>query len=164
MTGRRPIPTRLKVLRGNPGRRPLNPNEPKPRELTKAPPPPDYLGETAAAEWKRRAREFVKLGMLTSADLGLLAAYCEAFGRFADATKQFKQMGSPYFITTDKGFQVKHPLVGIIDAAERTMRAYAAEFGMTPATRPKISLPIRERDLFDDDVLTRRLPRELGAQ
>src|ERR1700730_15645373 len=118
MTGRRPIPTRLKLLRGNPGHRPINANEPKPRTLTKTPLAPAFLGASAKAEWRRRARELVGLGMLTSSDLGVLAAYCEAFGRFADATAEFERLGRPFTITTDKGFQVKHPLVGIIDAAE----------------------------------------------
>ena len=31
MRGRRPNPTRLKLLTGNPGKRPLNPDEPKPQ-------------------------------------------------------------------------------------------------------------------------------------
>ena len=28
--GRKPLPTKIKLLRGNPGRRPLNENEPEP--------------------------------------------------------------------------------------------------------------------------------------
>jgi P27 family predicted phage terminase small subunit len=90
--------------------------------------------------------------MLTGADLGLLAGYCEAFGRFADATKLFAEIGSPYVITTDKGLEMAHPLLKIIDMAERTMRMYAAEFGMSPAARPKISLPKR-RDSAPGDPL-----------
>ncbi len=34
MRGRRPKATRLKVLTGNPGRRPLNANEPRPEALS----------------------------------------------------------------------------------------------------------------------------------
>jgi P27 family predicted phage terminase small subunit len=161
MAGRRPIPTKLKLLRGNPGHRRLNPDEPKPRELSKAPPAPVFLGEIAKAEWRRRAREFVDLGMLTSADLGVLAGYCEAFGRFAEASEEFRRLGRPYTITTDKGFTVKHPLLGIIDAAEKTMRSFATEFGMTPAARPKVSIsPKRsEEDLNFSDGRLRLNPK-----
>jgi P27 family predicted phage terminase small subunit len=150
MAGRRPIPTRLKILRGNPGHRPLNLGEPKPRELSKVPPAPRFLSDTARAEWRRRAREFVGLRMLTSADLGALAALCEAYGRFADATAEFERLGRPFTITTDKGFQVKHPLLAIIDAAEKTLRAFSLEFGVTPASRSKISLPPLRDPNFDD--------------
>ena len=31
MRGRKPTPTRLKLIHGNPGNRPLNPNKPEPR-------------------------------------------------------------------------------------------------------------------------------------
>jgi len=139
--GRKSVPTRLKVLRGFPGHRPLNDNEPRPRVIMRTPAPPEFLGETARGEWKRRAKEFVEIGMLTGPDLGLLAAWCEAYGRFADASRQFKENGCPYFYTNDKGSQVKHPLINIINDAEHTMRSLAGEFGMSPVARPRISLP-----------------------
>jgi len=48
MAGRRPKPTNLKVLHGNPGKRPLNANEPKP--AAEMPSAPDHLGEVAQTE------------------------------------------------------------------------------------------------------------------
>lgn len=43
--GRKPTPTAIKVLEGNPGKRPLNANEPKPKK--KAPRCPSWLEEEA---------------------------------------------------------------------------------------------------------------------
>ena len=40
MRGRPPKPTNLRVLEGNPGTRPLDVNEPKPRIRKRAPAPP----------------------------------------------------------------------------------------------------------------------------
>ena len=51
MAGRRPKPTHLKLLNGNPGKRAINPNEPKPP--AELPAPPDYLSEIAKVEWQR---------------------------------------------------------------------------------------------------------------
>jgi len=158
----RPVPTKLKILRGNPGKRPINQLEPKLRALTKPPAPPAFLGDTARGEWRKRAREFVEIGMLTSADLGLLAAYCESYGRFADASEEFKRLGAPYFYETVHGGQAKHPLVGIIDAAEQSMLRNGSEFGLTPSSRTRIHLPKPAENVdnaqkfFGDTVSIRR--------
>jgi hypothetical protein len=45
MRGRRPKPTRMKVLTGNPGKRPLNPTEPRPEPIV--PDCPVELGPSA---------------------------------------------------------------------------------------------------------------------
>ena len=49
--GRKPTPTAIKELEGNPGKRPLNKNEPKPTK--KAPPCPKWLEPEAKKEWHR---------------------------------------------------------------------------------------------------------------
>ena len=54
--GRKPTPTALKVLEGNPGKRKLNDNEPRPEK--KAPSCPKWLEPEAFARWKE-AEEFI---------------------------------------------------------------------------------------------------------
>lgn len=49
--GRKPKPTAVKVLEGNPGKRSLNTAEPKPEK--KAPRCPSWLEDEAKKEWKR---------------------------------------------------------------------------------------------------------------
>jgi hypothetical protein len=56
MRGRRPRPTCLKLLSGNPGKRPLNGSEPRPDPIVLECPP--ELGEVARREWHRLAAEF----------------------------------------------------------------------------------------------------------
>jgi phage terminase small subunit len=51
MRGRRPKPTRLKLLTGNPGKRPLNETEPRPEAAI--PECPVVLGPVARQEWDR---------------------------------------------------------------------------------------------------------------
>ena len=48
--GRTPKPTAIKQLEGNPGKRQLNTNEPKPKQ--KAPTCPKWLDDEAKKEWK----------------------------------------------------------------------------------------------------------------
>ena len=54
--GRKPKPTALKVLEGNPGHRPLNKKEPMPKG--KLPRCPEWLEDDAKKEWKG-AEEFI---------------------------------------------------------------------------------------------------------
>lgn len=83
MRGRRPKPTRLKVLTGNPGKRPLNTDEPKPEVAT--PECPAELGPVARREWDRLACELTALRILTNLDRAALAAYCGAYAMWAEA-------------------------------------------------------------------------------
>jgi hypothetical protein len=49
MRGRKPVPNRLKVIRGNPGKRALNKNEPQlAGDLSDA---PDWMTESQKAGW-----------------------------------------------------------------------------------------------------------------
>ncbi len=77
MRGRRPIPTSMKLVTGNPGHRPLNAREPKP--ANSLPTCPAHLSPTAKAEWKRLAGEMHRLGIVSQLDRVALAAYCQAY-------------------------------------------------------------------------------------
>ncbi len=75
--GRKPKPTAVKVLEGNPGKRSLNTGEPKPEK--KAPRCPAWLEDEAKKEWKRMAKQLEHLGILTEIDMAAFAGYCQAF-------------------------------------------------------------------------------------
>jgi phage terminase small subunit len=55
MSGPPPIPTKLKLLRGNPGHKRLNLVEPEPPVLPACPEPPAFITGYAAEEWRRAA-------------------------------------------------------------------------------------------------------------
>jgi phage terminase small subunit len=73
MRGAKPKPTALKFLQGNPGHRPLNEHEPKPRVGCKK---PDYLDEHASKVWDRLAPRLIQLGILTELDGATFALFC----------------------------------------------------------------------------------------
>ena len=78
-SGRKPKPTAVKALEGNPGKRSLNTGEPKPEK--KAPRCPAWLEGEAKKEWKRMAGQMEKLGILTEIDMAAFAGYCQAYAR-----------------------------------------------------------------------------------
>ena len=66
MAGRKPKPTRLKLITGNPGKRRLNEREPKPKAVV--PRCPVELCDAAKKEWRRIGKQLAVLGLLTEID------------------------------------------------------------------------------------------------
>ena len=65
--GRKPKPTAVKKLQGNPGKRPLNKREPKPKSDVKR---PYGLGSGLQDRfWKEHAPELERIGILTGVDV-----------------------------------------------------------------------------------------------
>jgi P27 family predicted phage terminase small subunit len=146
MRGRRPKPTRLKLLTGNPGKRPLNADEPKPEAAT--PECPVELGPVARREWDRMAAELAPLRILTQLDRAALAAYCGAYAMWAEATESIQKYGT--MVKSPTGYPVQSPYVSIANRQAEIMMRIASEFGFTPASRTRISAPpAHERDLLD---------------
>lgn len=151
MPGPAPKPTRLKLLAGNPGKRKLNKYEPKPAR--KAPKCPSHLSKEAKKEWKRIVPELEDLGLLTRVDMAALGAYCAAFGRWVEAEKALKQEGLT--VTTPNGHVQKSPWLTIADKALDQLRKYIVEFGLSPASRTKVSAQPKE-DTEEDFFAIRR--------
>jgi P27 family predicted phage terminase small subunit len=146
MRGRRPKPTRLKVLTGNPGKRPLNVNEPRPEAAV--PECPVELGPVARREWDRLAVELSSLRILTNLDRAALAAYCGAYAMWAEATEAIQKFGT--MVKSPSGYPQQSPYVAVANRQAELMIRIASEFGFTPASRSRIAtLPADERTLFD---------------
>lgn len=138
MKGRKPTPTALRLLRGNPRKRPVNAHEPKPAPMIgrRA---PAWLDDEAKKEWRRVAPMLGRLGVLTETDADALAAYCEAFTTWKQATARLRQFGMVVKRSTDAGdLPVISPYVKIAHHAMGQMRAFLVEFGMTPSSRARI--------------------------
>lgn len=154
MAGRRPKPTALKILQGNPGKRSLNANEPQPCGIPACPP---NLDTEARKEWKRVSAELLACSLLTSVDRAILAAYCEAWSRWYSATKELRDLAkdkgrSVLVIASKNGIAIQNPLIGIINVAADQMRKFSIELGMTPAARSRINVDpaVKSADPFED--------------
>ena len=137
MRGRRPKPTRLKVLAGNPGKRPLNEREPKPEPSV--PDCPPELGPVARREWDRLVVELGKLRILTNLDRAALASYCGAYALWAEAMEQIQKYGA--MVKSPSGYPQQSPYLTIANRQAEIMMRIASEFGFTPASRSRISAP-----------------------
>jgi P27 family predicted phage terminase small subunit len=151
MRGRRPKPTRIKALTGNPGKRPLNPYEPRP--LPALPDCPPELSAVARAEWMRLTAELAKLNLVTLLDRGALATYCGAYALWAESMEQIQKYGT--MVKSPTGYPIQSPYLAIANRQAEIMLRVASEFGFTPASRSRISAPPPEQlpllDLTFDD-------------
>jgi len=138
MRGRKPKPTALKTLEGNPGKRRINDREPEAPHAV--PDCPEHLDDVARAEWFRTAKVLMDMGLLTLADRAALAAYCVAYSRWVHAEQQVKKYGTVVKSPT-KGFPMKSPYLTVADQAMESMRKLMVEFGLTPSSRSRIKLP-----------------------
>ena len=133
--GRKPKPTAIKILEGNPDKRPLNRSEivfPK-----KAPPCPDWLYDDAKREWRRLAGTMEAMGVLTKADLAAFAVYCDAYSKWKEATEFINQHGQIFQVKAS-GYIQQVPQVSIAQTYAKLMMNTAAKFGLTPAARSRI--------------------------
>ena len=112
--GRKPKPTAVKVLEGNPGKRSLNTAEPKPEK--KAPRCP--------------------LGILTEIDMAAFAGYCQAYARWKEAEEFITQHGT--IVKTPSGYWQQVPQVSIAQTYLKIMNKFCEQFGLTPSARSRI--------------------------
>ena len=134
MAGRKPKPTAIKKLEGNPGKRKLNTKEPIPAKGM--PECPQWLLAEAKKEWERLADLMNQMEVLTEVDMAAFAAYCQSYARWKEAQEHITSEGSTF--ETDKGYQQQTPWVGIANTNQKLMLQAASEFGLTPSSRSRI--------------------------
>jgi P27 family predicted phage terminase small subunit len=154
--GRPPKSLKLKLLTGNPGKRPLAAAAPQP--AARPPRCPSWLDAEAKNKWKELAPELARLGLLTAIDGDVLAAYCQAWAEFRQATEtlaregRFVKVGGLLVEGNDGkeawvGYQIQpHPAVAQQRSAWQAVKSFAALFGLDPSSRSKLHVGGSEPD------------------
>ena len=105
---------------------------------------PAWLPPGAKREWKRVAPELEAVGLLTEVDMLAFASYCIAADQLERATRALKPTRAnrrPEIQITDNGYETVSGTELMRRNAVKEIRAFAAEFGFTPAQRSRISVP-----------------------
>lgn len=134
MRGRKPKPTQLKKLAGNPGKRALNENEPKFTELKKVE-TPEWMPELAATMWETVVPELLHNNVLTVPDLHNVEAFCLAYQRWREAQEDININGIT--IHTEKSV-IKNPAVTVVNEASVQMMKFGALLGLDPSSRSRL--------------------------
>lgn len=168
MRGRKPKSTAQRRLEGNPGKRPLNTEEPQPPtaepDVFDEPPPELAHDATAAAEWRRCAPMLRQIRQVTDADRPALIAVCVEWSRYVRAIRKIEELGM--VVTTKSGYPIPNPYLPIATKALQLCNKLWPELGLTPSSRsrvkkastdPNAADPYNEFDLppdleLDDDA------------
>jgi len=136
MRGRKPTPTVIRLARGNPGKRPINRDEPKPGAMDEA--CPDELADPSAqAEWEARIVPAIRIGQITAADRSFAVAHCHYWAtwrsQLAEASKH------PHIVAVGKGkYPAPNPATIMANKTFLLLAKVDAELGLTPSSRPRV--------------------------
>lgn len=118
MRGPKPVPSNVKIFNGNPGKRPINKEEPQPEIVTSIPKPPSWLkGADARRIWREQTEYLTNNRVLGENELDLLASYCFIQSEFIREARAGRILNASMLAQ---------------------MRALAATFGIGPAERVRI--------------------------
>lgn len=136
--GRPPKPTILKQLGGTQQPCRTNPNEPVPDVAL--PLPPDWLSERARQYWGEIGPILLHMKLVSVADGPAMQLLTENLAEWAEARQAVHSSGLVYTTVSDSGVMYRpRPEVAIAsDAMKRSLRMLT-EFGLTPASRSKVS-------------------------
>lgn len=140
MRGRKPTPTAQRKLRGNPGKRPYNANEPiypTPGDAFDAIPEPILGNELAMAEWSRLAPMLRQSGHVGEADRAALIAMCLEWSRYVEATKKVRELGM--VVKAPSGYPIVNPYLSIATKALAGCNKLWPELGLTPSSRSRVA-------------------------
>ena len=138
MKGRKPTPTALKILAGNPGQRKLPPNEPQPElGIRKA---PSWLCAYARKVWNDDGPGLVAMGVLGRTDWMVFASYCQAAADVRRAREKMQAAGEQLTeVNPVNGLEGRSVYYNIVRERGLDALKYAAELGITPSARTRVS-------------------------
>ena len=140
MRGRKPTPTKLKILAGT---RKARINEQEPTLPPARPEIPEHLDALARGEWERLCPILERMGVLTEADGAAVMLYCEAYGKWLRARGEVAKRGLlievSRTVTSKRGATIEttgkviaNPAVNMEIQLARLMKELLVEFGLHP--------------------------------
>lgn len=146
MPGRRPKPTKLKVLEGNPGHRTIKKTEPEPERGI--PVMPEWLRTfpLAVEAWERDAEILDGMGVMTEADGAALAQRCYLEARIIKLALDIEKEGDvQYNIRMDPlGNEIvdskANPKAVQLKNLITEYRQGGSSFGFDPSSRSKLTV------------------------
>jgi len=140
--GSKPKPANLRVLQGNPGKRPIP--EGVPRPASKALEPPRRIKGAARREWRRLVKLFGPegLGTLAESDEALIEAMVKDYALIVEAEERIEAQGPMLVGHTGNPYQ--SPWVGLRNRLVDRYYRFLTELGGSPSARMKVKADVPE--------------------
>ncbi len=143
--GPAPVPTKVKMLRGETRPSRLNLHEPMPSP--DVPKMPTDMDAEAKVVWRRVLRAMRHTGVIRAADSDVLRCYCESVARYQYAGRLLAQSGP--LVRGQRGELVKNPLHQVVRDNADEIRQFARELGLSPSARASLRM---ERERAQDSL------------
>lgn len=140
-SGRKALPTHLKVLEGKNYRMASRADEPQPIGDLKE--PPDHLNERQKEIWAYVIKH-APYGLLKKLDQAMLTNWCVSQALHEEATIALNN--GPTIIKTANGTPIQSPWIGVLNRQAGIMRSLVSKLGFSPASRPRISVDQDDED------------------
>lgn len=137
MRGRKPKPSYLRVLDGNAGHRPGNPDEPQPPGALEDVEPPADMPERQKRIW-RQAIANAPPGLLRRLDWAAFEHWVVHHANFLHASAQVDKTGQ--LIAKEGGGWDWNPYMAIMNKQSALAAKWAAELGFTPSSRTRVKV------------------------
>lgn len=138
MRGRKPTPTVIRLVNGNPGRRPINADEPQPGALDSVCPPEIADDPLAVAEWQRGIVPAIEIKQITAADRTLAIAHCVLWStwqsQLADAAKHAHVIAAG-----PNNYPMPNPARVMANKTMMMLAKIDSELGFTPTSRSRVT-------------------------
>lgn len=140
-TGRKPKPTALKLLTGNPGKRAINKNEPAASKSK--PRPPSWLNGRAKSIFRLLVKRLDGMGYASASHTEALALAAWRLEQVEACGKLLNENGLTYETKNQRNATVvkPRPEVAMQGEAARHAQSLLAEFGLTPSSATRIQVP-----------------------
>jgi P27 family predicted phage terminase small subunit len=142
--GRKPIPDEIKQIKGTLRGDRSNKNQPSAEPLLDLPVAPDWMNEWAKDEWYTVVTWLHSIGLLSAIDISIIASYCQQMGIYREAEAVMKNGNR--VIVTEKGYEMPSPWVAIGNKALMLGLKIATEYGLTPSSRSRITIPKQKKE------------------
>ena len=172
-TGRPRKPTQQQINEGDPRQRGKKKLDQKlaaePKAAKGLPPCPSHLKDRARAAWKFWAEELASMKLDKRPDGMMLEGACVNYARAVAADLLVEEKGllvEDKFIDDSGEIHVlktkKNPAVEISSRAWLLVRAFCSEFGLSPASRTRLTIPKDDSGEIDNLMKALREPRGLS--
>lgn len=134
---RKQTPTHLKILSGNPGKRPINTEEFVPEIDVKDIKPPQNLTKNAKKIWKD-VLNLAPPGMIKGLDFSEMVRFCVSYDLYMTAYDKVQAEGM--VMLNEKGVTIPNPWVAIMNKQSEVMASSSSNLGLSPASRSKLRM------------------------
>lgn len=154
MAGKRPEPIEKRLAKGNTQRRPVPENVPA--RVEGMPKRPDWLSGPALECWERVTHLLFARGQLTADSELPLQALCQTYAEWVGLRDDLEANGRFQKVRTQSGAEMERvrPAVTAFQDADRRLKGWLIEFGLTDASRAKVAA-IRPPEGPQEDPLGR---------